>query len=277
MHSRVVICDKYPVDVVEPVQIDLLRAGRKRYPNKKTRFAPFNISIGIEIEVEQKFFHVLPMQLYWRATDDGSLKEKGIEFVSVPLVGENIDYALEEIFCLLEQDGWLWTHRAGIHVHVWVGGMSERKLAALVAVYAALERLFFFLAAEERRASAFCYPLLDISPHEYLLGEGDGKYAALNVTTSVQKYNTVEFRHKEATSSKEELIKWLLVLCRFRRYIERHSEEQIEKEVLSLNTTSHYQLFLDKVLGRSASLFCYLDLQKEMEPGVMWAKLFLRR
>lgn len=250
--------------------------GTKAFPEHKTFFAAFKSPIGIEVEVEG--FDVeqwKPGSIYWRLDKDGSLKDMGAELISVPVASKNIDYALAELMGRLSQQGGLrWSHRCSIHVHVNVRNWTETQLRTMMGAYAPLENLFFSLCKPERKASAFCYPLIDVDPREAKVGDGDGKYCALNTSEGLRKYGTCEFRHMHGTGDLKTLRRWIQLIVKLHAYCRKNDSEKIVQDVCNLNTVSNYHEFVQKIFGQTAVLFQGMDLHRAMRDGVMWAKWF---
>src|SRR5688572_3377240 len=60
-----------------------------------------NFEIGIEIEVERVKPNNICVYSVWEGKADGSLRESGMEYVSVPIHGPRIHYALNQFFSQL--------------------------------------------------------------------------------------------------------------------------------------------------------------------------------
>jgi hypothetical protein len=251
--------------------------GNKAFADIKTFFSAYKSPIGIEVELEgfDQLGWPETAPVYWTKDEDGSLKDSGAEFISKPVAGKNIDYALYELERLLKAQKYLrWSHRCSIHVHTNVRNWTLPQLRTLVGVYAAMENLFFSLVAPHRRASAFCFPLTDTSPAGIEFGAMDGKYCALNLACSIQKYGTIEFRHMHGTSDIKTIRRWLQLIVKLHAYCRKNPVEQVVAEVLNLNTISNFVEFVQKVLGPTAVLFMGQNLQDFMQDGVMWAKMY---
>lgn len=255
-------------------QLVLLEKAEKKWGEIKKLFGAYkNHTIGIEIEVENSP-PAKPM-LFWEAKQDGSLKVHGMEFVSVPVAGHNIDYALYEIRELLEHHPCLWSHRTSIHVHAGLQNMTMSELYALIASYAALEKLFFLQVDQVRRGNPYCYYLTDTNPNNLTLGKQSMKYCALNVGNSLAEYNTAEFRHMNGTSDFRLIRRWVQLIVKLLHYVKTKEAKTVIERVKSLNTCSEYAAFVNEVFNSSSKHFINIDFQKEMEEGVLWAKMYL--
>jgi hypothetical protein len=251
--------------------------GTKAYggPDFKTFFSAYKVPIGIEIEVEGFKVGAWPKTIYWRLETDGSLRNNGREIISVPVAGKNIDFALAELEKAMEGQHPAWSHRCSVHVHINVRNWTFEEARALVAAYAVFENLFFSLVPEDRKANGFAYPLTDISPEEVRLGSVDGKYCALNIGTGVRNYGTYEFRQHHGTANRTTLRRWIQLIVKLHNYVRKEGYQKITQLISTLNTTSEYHQLLREVFGQTAAVFPPVVLQKSMEDGVLWAKVYL--
>lgn len=254
-------------------QGELLTKGQKRFPDITTYFRGFNTDIGIEVEVEN-VHHPDKKLTFWELEEDGSLKIRGLELISAPICGHNIDYALAELQEYLDTQNCLWSHRTSIHVHIYVGDFTIAQLRTLTALYAVMEPLFFSMVADTRRGNSFCYHIRDLCPDDVSFGNNQLKYCAFNVGTGLTKYNTVEFRHMHGTSDMQMIRRWIQLIVKLHKYVKENTHKDIIDQILNLNTTSAYQDLVFRVFGKTSILFLNLDLKKELEDGVLWAKVF---
>jgi hypothetical protein len=259
-----------------PMQSVLEDRGSKIYaaPDFKTFFSAFRVPIGIEVEVEGFAVEKWPKCIYWVVDKDGSLKDHGHELISVPVAGKNIDYALKELVEAMKVQQPRWSHRCSVHVHINIRQWTIQQARALVMAYAVFENLFFSLVPEDRRAGGFAYPITDTIPGEFQFGYQDGKYSAMNIGSSIAKFGTVEFRHMYGTADPIILRRWIQLIVKLHAYVKKAGTEKVIEAVLGLNTTSEYQKFLWEVFGQTANVFPPTVLQKSMEDGVLWAKLY---
>lgn len=272
MSNLRLVKNEFPVpDPVQVNQVALLEKAKKKFGEIPTFFGAYKNPIGIEIEVENR--GNIHDYLYWNADDDGSLKHRGVEFISKPISGHNIDYALHERKLIFkEHHDWLWSHRCSIHVHSYVGNMSMHRLYLLVALYAIYEPVFFSLVDPLRKANPYCYPIQEVNPDHYGVGDTSGKYCALNVGTGIRQYNTIEFRHMHGTDDEKTIRRWIQLIVKLVKY---SGTKNLENEILNLNTVSNYDQLTYKIFGGNANLFRNYDLKKFLENGVLWSKIYL--
>lgn len=275
MRSAKYVKKEYPPQkVIQVDQVEMLTKGQKKFPDLTTYFKGFTSPIGIEVEVENCLTPE-KKQIYWNVTEDGSLKVQGVEFVSHPISGHNIDYALAELKAYLETQNCLWSHRTSIHVHTYVGDFSMEKLTAFTALYAVFESLFFSTVDEVRRGNSYCYHLRDLEPNNIKIGTRDMKYCAFNLGTGIENYNTVEFRHMQGTGDFVKIRRWVQMIVKLHRFVKDNKNEDIFRLINELNTNSQYVAITRHVFGNTAILFLDRDLKADLEEGVLWAKVFL--
>jgi hypothetical protein len=106
------------------------------------------------------------------------------------------------------------------------------------------------------------------------LGNPDAKYCALNVGSSIRKYGTIEFRQHHGTADRTMLRRWIQLIVKLHNYVRKTNPKEIKDTIEALNTNSHYHQFLGNVFGQTAAVFPPMVLQRAMEDGVLWAKVY---
>jgi len=153
---------------------------------------------GIEIEVEGVILSdgdsiIEGTPFYW--TEDGSLRNDGIEFISYPLKETKLIRNTKTLLERLEGYGADFSDRCSIHIHV-SDKRIEKDPKGILKDYLFLEDEFFNLFPE-RRGSNFCIPIWDLSYIPYL--NEWSKYLAINFKPFFDGRGTVEFRHGAGT------------------------------------------------------------------------------
>lgn len=234
--------------------------------------------VGIEIEVEKQ---TIPANcLLWKAVEDGSLKDAGKEYVSVPIKDEFVIYAIEEYdrIILKMNPKTEFSHRCSIHVHINASKLTVGQLRALIATYLSTESLFFALVGPDRVGNSYCYPLSDIAPQwthfqpEFL--SEHYKYAALN-PHHLRDFGTLEFRHHGGTKDKKELLNWIETILQLYRFVESKNPMEVEEQIKQLNTVSNYFEFIKEVFGKKSQQFAGMRLYDMLRTNVTAAKVFL--
>jgi hypothetical protein len=199
------------------------RAPRSLKP-AKYYFRKYTGILGIEVEVEHflmSYEELTKDRSFWNRIGDDSLKDHGAEWISIPVQGKNIDYALTElndIFTIAKSNEYYFNHRCSIHVHLNVSQMGIGKLRQLYITYALLEPYFFAWCDPNRKNNPFCVPLyIQQETFEKLFttsieSEQKGlKYLAL-ANNHLSDYGTIEFRHLHGTDDMVLIRRWLMMI-----------------------------------------------------------------
>lgn len=237
--------------------------------------------IGIEVEVEniRKWFDY--NREIWNIKEDGSLRNNGREFVSVPIRGSGIQYAIENLFTTLpaEVD---FSERTSIHVHFNVRAKTVEELFNIVVLYIVFEKLLYNFAGAHRYGNIFCVPLQETrlptvlsnflqSMEPRVLVQGWSKYSGLNLLP-VNRFGTIEYRHMMGHRNAVKLMQWINIIFRMHRYAQRITFMELYNQIKVLNSDSLYGAFLMSVFDEDAQLLMGRDLQQEMENGVSTVK-----
>jgi len=220
---------------------------------------------GFEIELEncvqrkdvvtEGLFHV---------TEDGSLRNTGLEFVSVPLHKETYkeDYkkivaSIKDSYPTAEASG-----RCGLHIHTNVRDMTIKQVGRFLTLYCLVEAIIFQHAGE-RNTNHFCVPLTEseyagayisaarASEDSILrLVSTAHKYAAFNIKT-VGSLGTVESRHLPGAYWDSDIPLELAAVINNLRTLAMQPIplEEFIQDIRCLNMMSNYEQFLNKVFG----------------------------
>ena len=99
---------------------------------------------GIEVEVENvpnprvQYFH----RPYWGLTADNSLRNNGVEFVSLPLKGYQVEAAPKQLANSLPKEH-QFSERTSVHIHMNVRDLTIEQIVNLMLIYTSLENLLF--------------------------------------------------------------------------------------------------------------------------------------
>ena len=256
-------------------QVDHLEAAISKYREIPKFFGAYLRPIGLEFEMENcaARMHAFSKQgIYWRATEDGSLRNSGIEMISLPLSGHNIDYALHEMEQFLkESPDTEASIRTSIHVHTDVSDWGVRDLYSLPAFYALFEPLLFSLQSERRIGNPYCYEITDLFPRQIDIDPGM-KYCALNLAPA-QTQLSVEWRHADFSTDMRKNRRWIQVVCKMMHYADKH-KETMKEDLLRIICSDDYLKLFYSVMGKSAPLFAG-DIQEMMKRNALWSATFL--
>jgi hypothetical protein len=239
--------------------------------------------VGIEIEVEN-ITDTIPITHYWQVKTDGSLRNNGFEFTSLPIRGKQIEPAMRHLSKALRQyNNPDFSIRTSCHVHLNVRDMTWDQIKTLVLLYAIFERHFFYVAGTKREESIFCVPIyktqilqhLDSFQTRWNLWH---KYCALNLIPilgkdDTKRYGTVEFRHLYGTDDVETIVQWCNHIFCLRQATQKYKYEELKEKIKTLNTTSEYIALYTDVFGEYADLrkmvkhdfeYCISQAKKEI-------------
>ena len=180
--------------------------------------------VGVEVELE----NTVPISFekgYWNTTRDGSLRNNGYEYVSLPFSVDCIDKVMKELKDNLpssaEANG-----RCGLHVHVNVLDLTITQLQAFLKNVYDLENNLFH-ASGDRINNYHCAPWHGSSSEVMLLKfikdkitlktllKHCKKYSGINILPIAQ-HGTVEFRMHKGTKDTVEISEWVKHLANIR-------------------------------------------------------------
>ena len=192
--------------------------------------------VGIEVELE-RWNGIWPNRKYWTGKSDGSLRNDGVEFVTIGgMEGIAISEAVRNICDTATAQGWdVGYPRAGIHLHLDVTDLDWEagQLARLVANYIVVEHAMISFAGEWRRECGYCVPF-DLGQEDFLklsavlynknwnseelidFVEDLSKYQALNLKPLAQ-FGTIEFRALPTTFDYQRFMTWIKIVLAIKR------------------------------------------------------------
>lgn len=239
-------------------------------PEIKTFFANYRNPIGVEIEAEGITDEVSTMK-FWGDKDDGSLRNHGREFVSKPLCGRQIDYALYEIEQELKRFKRLsWSVRTSIHVHQNMAGFRENQLMAYCMVYGLFEPLFYGLCDPHRQANAFCYPATNLEPSDFASIHDHNKYCGLNLYP-LRRYGTVEWRQMSGTNDFKLIRRWIQLIVKLHAWVDKQDSKKVIENVLSFIDRGAFVPLVQEVFGANAALFRPEDIEASGKANALWS------
>jgi hypothetical protein len=176
-----------------------------------------NFVAGLECEIESVQNH----RNYgiFNATEDGSLRNYGCEFISLPAEKTTLLTEFKNLHAHLEfynrPDAF--SPRTSTHVHVNCRSLDVSHVKNLTLLYALFEEFFFAMVDQTRRTNIHCVPLSETFLSQnyrhdlsYQINRWH-KYTALNLLP-LTKLGTVEFRHLQGTDDSNLLEDWLTTL-----------------------------------------------------------------
>ena len=232
--------------------------------------------VGIEIEVENITNSLCPLA-YWNVKTDGSLRNNGVELVSVPLQIKQVQLALEHIYNVLTTNNKPdFSNRTSVHIHVNCRDLTQNQIYNFILLYALFEKHFYAFAGNKRMNSIFCVPLFRTNQLNVLdnvvygLSPNWHKYCGINLLPLYQNqvtqgYGTIEFRHLYGTSNQREILEWINDILCLRKYACEVSKDDLLKNIKEMNTTSSYISLYSQVFAKGRKV---LSNKKDFEECV---------
>jgi hypothetical protein len=235
--------------------------------------------VGIEVEVENLEYFPQYKKL-WEVTEDGSLRNNGREYISAPIKGPMIEYAVKRLFRDLSAYKYKFTPRCSIHVHMNARTMTAEQVYGMMLVYLVFEKTLFRFVGGNRENNIHCVPIRDcnlLRMFKYILSgkcspEMWMKYTAVNLVP-LKTQGTIEFRHMVGTDDVKKILTWINLLLKIKLFCYKRTLASIKGEVCALNTNSEYLGFFSRVFEEYQGVL-QID-QKEMEEGVSLIKLIV--
>jgi hypothetical protein len=172
---------------------------------------------GMECEIESLDLENVYLPDGISMIEDGSLRNNGHEFLSIPSDLDTSIKLFERLHTSLRffnPDG-AFSERTSTHVHVNCKGLDEDVVRNIILWYALFEECFFKLVDPSRRDNIHCVPLTDtVLPSAYYraalttMHSRWSKYTALNILP-LSKLGTIEFRHMQGTRDVSLMKEWL--------------------------------------------------------------------
>jgi len=209
---------------------------------------PTQTLFGIECEIESIRDCNLPEE--WEAKQDGSLRNNGMEYVSVPMCREDAVGAFQELHRSLDirRPEEKFSPRTSIHVHVNCKNLEDTHVRNVVLMYALFEELFFLQVDPSRRENIHCVALNETHlPARYSHRLQDlwsiwSKYTALNLKP-LSVLGTLEFRHSDGHDDAKRFDDWLKCI---EQLFSVAKTTQLSPTTV---TQEHVQLMADQIFG----------------------------
>lgn len=240
---------------------------------------------GIEVEAENcdninpKAMH----KAYWNMTADNSLRNNGVEFVSVPLRSTQIEPALSQLQTWFTPEV-TFSPRTSVHVHMNVRDLTIDQITNLIFVYTSVEDVLFKWVGHGRDNNVFCTKITETDyvrnfiqflsdPHVVATNYWN-KYTAFNLVP-IQDKGTVEFRHLYGTADIPTIVMWVNFLSMLKTYAKNNTTQQIVSTIQELNSNSQYELYLQSIFQEYTHHLGVKpqEIQSLLENAVSYVKL----
>ena len=236
---------------------------------------PYHL-IGIEVEVERVADKICSDECPagWTITEDGSLRNNGLEFVSKPFMSK---YVHSMVLRLAEYlpSSCEFSSRTSVHVHFNVLDMTVDELKTAMALYVVFERSLFDFVGKDRDQNIYCQPVYNLyNAHKAFRINVPkwGKYSAMNLN-SIQEKGTVEFRHMYGNCDADLLTTWVDLITRVFDFARGKKFEETVDSLQALSTSSAWHGFSKEVFGELSSIFeRQVNFKDNMQQGVRFLR-----
>lgn len=217
-------------------------------------------ALGVELELEgftarsteEARSHLHPL---WSTTQDGSLRNGGVELITNGgLGGEQLYAAFERVHALLERINYDASWRCSTHMHINMRDFTVNQVVRFMLVYAACEPVLFAHCGKFRFSSNFCVPIAESLPfHKKLISrlydnvvksraaaQHTVKYTAMNFQPlfgdgrSRPALGTVEFRGGRPMTTTTEFVLQANLLLSIKQFV-RESKDSESDMLTRLN------------------------------------------
>lgn len=247
-----------------------------------SRYKGFHVGIELEVESPQLFrdaffFHRTKFSK-WMAIEEGSLRNGGIELVSIPLPfpSKAFTEACRDIALAGKNYSIGVGDRTSMHIHVNVSDLDDEQLKSFLYMSYCMEPLLLMYCAPWRRGTSFAVPSWLSTNQVYearRVVQGGRhsshgvKYAAISLNR-IADYGTVEFRMFEGTFDPARIGMTVKLLKSIYDYALRYTAEQLsdtkrQQGVLNMAVPTLRSLAEERVPRN--------ELEKMLELGAMSA------
>lgn len=187
----------------------------------------FSSSLVVGVEVELENTHAIESP-YWQNTHDASLRNNGMEYVSIPFHINKAGVVLHDLTSKLPTNAEA-SGRCGLHVHLNCLDMSERKFRNMLQMLYESEASLFRVSGG-RHDNLFCVPWKGSEKEPFLLQYLQGRTNLSNLVGQCRKYaginlcplferGTIEFRMHKGSKNPTEILAWLLRIINFKKHV----------------------------------------------------------
>lgn len=218
----------------------------------------------------------------FRVDRDGSLRGSAYEFISNPMQSRHALPALQDFLTWAQFNEENYSDRCSVHVHVNCTDMEMEQISNVALLYTVAEEIMFEFVGRHRESNIYCIPWSHCRAHydliQYFLSRPAeqlkrwNKYTALNLIP-LSSYGTVEFRQMHGTADFGKLQQWINMIGAIFAMAKSVELKDLIAEIKSLNTTSQYEGFFQRMLG--GQLPYNETYRQKMEDGVIFAKYSL--
>lgn len=227
--------------------------------------------VGIEVEVENLTLEANPKTGVWVNTTDGSLRNNGAEWITLPIEARFAPYALRELLADSLSKDCCFSPRTSTHVHVNCQDLTIVQVQDILLLYGCLEPLYFQFTGRGRIKNIYCVPIMDTSM--IAMASTQKLEATMNLWSKYTGFNilplsdkgTIEWRHMHGTFDHEKLSVWIRLIVNLVDYVLNQGTASIRKIVSSFGPQTDVFGLLLEVFGRE-------DLRQFSDPSYVVIK-----
>lgn len=221
--------------------------------------------IGIEVEVENVSANLGPLASCWQSKSDSSLRNQGVEFVSLPIAACDAPRALASLMSTTIGQGCCFSPRTSVHVHLNFAEDTSEVAANVIMLYSVFERLFFKFVGRQRIKSIYCVPLTETNllttiGQRGLRADAWQKYASLNAKP-LAEYGTLEFRHMHGTFNVEKLCIWIDMITQLKAFVLKVGTKYLRTLIAKLDDSFDFKGLLDEIFLHNAQYLKYTSIK----------------
>lgn len=232
------------------------------------------MAVGIEVEIENHQLRHQPNGNVWVIKGDGSLRNNGVEYVSVPIQASWAPVALQDLLENALDKSCCFSPRTSIHVHLDMQQWEARQALDMLLMYTVFEGLFYKFTGRGRIKNIYCVPLFDtgmlascMSKQFSTTLQGWSKYTGLNIIP-LQSFGTFEFRHMHGTFDVRKVSIWIRLITKLAEYVRRTGTEAIQKILQGEMRNVDYREWIREIWGMDSEYLkfeSYEDVRKGVD------------
>lgn len=202
-------------------------------------------AVGIEVEVENLQLNRYPNGDVWMQKGDGSLRNNGVEYVTMPIKASDAPLALYDLLEGALNKNCCFSPRTSIHVHVDMRNETSDEVTDVVLMYTLFETLFYKFTGRGRIKNIYCVPIFDTNllsgraagtSNIFRIAEVWSKYSGLNLIP-IASFGTIEFRHMHGTFDVDKLSRWVRIIVKLVDYVKKQGKDFIRNFLLKESGT----------------------------------------
>ncbi len=250
-----------------------VRAAKTKLPLLEGIVIKSEHLIGIEVEVENVGI-AKDFDTTWTTTDDGSLRNRGVEFVSKPIPASLAPTLLNNLLVDSLSKTCSFSPRTSVHIHLDMQTATASQVVDFLGMYCLFEKLLYQYAGRRRNKNIYCVPISETRlatgfAHNSIQMISDWrKYTGLNLLP-LASYGTVEFRHMHGTFDVAKLCGWIQLIVLLKDFVLNSTD--LKKRILSMDAATSWQPLVEEVFGEHSKLLTIKN-PSEFLAGLMTAK-----